>query len=198
MWQDGDVRCICENQIRRLTVNHKFIFCFSNNSNSRLLCGHICAYLSSWITSLSYLERSKEERWCLRRQAGEKKEGEDLKFKLHADIFISCLVFLRAGLAAAANAGFQFSKHLGVPDLPCQLNVCKKREAERDMLHRSKGEGGKYVELVKTEWKVASSGIYRIIIPSTEDLVTTCKTCTTCWFSIGKDIIDATVFFPKP
>lgn len=41
------------------------------------------------------------------------------------------------GLAAAANTGFQFSKHLGIPDLPCLLNVCKKTEAERDKLHNN-------------------------------------------------------------
>lgn len=66
------------------------------------------------------------------------KEGEDLKVKLHADIFFFnfIFVFLCDGLAAAANSGFQFSKHLG---LPCLLNVCKKREAERDKLHNNGG-----------------------------------------------------------
>lgn len=46
-------------------------------------------------------------------------------------------MFLCDGLAAAANAGFQFSKHLGIPDLPCLLNMCKKKKkkSEREELH---------------------------------------------------------------
>ena len=56
----------------------------------------------------------------------EKEEGDDLEVKLHAGIFFNSVpVFLCDGLAAAAKAGFQFSKHLGFPDLPCLLNVCK-------------------------------------------------------------------------
>lgn len=46
-------------------------------------------------------------------------------------------VFLCDGLAAAAKAGFQFSKHLGFADFPCLLNVCS------GVLHNktAKGEG---------------------------------------------------------
>lgn len=64
-------------------------------------------------------------------------EGKDLKVKLHADkciffFFYFIFVFLCDELAAAANTGFQFSKHLG---LPCLLNVCKKREAQTYKLY---------------------------------------------------------------
>lgn len=72
-------------------------------------------------------------------------------------------MFLGDGLAAAANAGFQFSKHLGVPDLPCLLNVCEKREAGRDKLHINAGlkvkDKNAVERKVKTERKGAASGI---------------------------------------
>lgn len=64
------------------------------------------------------------------------------------------------GLAAAASTGFQFSKHLG---LPCLLNVCKKREAERDKLHNNAGlkvkDKNTAEKKVKIERKEAASGI---------------------------------------
>lgn len=63
-------------------------------------------------------------------------------------------MFLCDGLAAAANTGFQFSKHLGIPDLPCLLNVGKKREAERDMLHNNAGLKVKDENMVEKKVKM--------------------------------------------
>lgn len=67
-------------------------------------------------------------------------------------------MFLCDGLAAAANPGFQFSKHLGVPDLPCLPNVCKKREAERDKLHSNAGLKVKDKNTVEKKAKIERKG----------------------------------------
>lgn len=69
-------------------------------------------------------------------------------------------MFLCDGLAAAASAGFQFSKHLG---LPCLLNVCKKRDAERDKLHNNAGlkvkDKNTVGKKVKIERRGTASGV---------------------------------------
>lgn len=83
-------------------------------------------FMSPGMTSISYLGKGNEG-------MEEKAKGGE-KVKLHLDFFYFIFAFLCDGLAAAANADFQFSKHLG---LPCLLNVCKKREEERDKLHNN-------------------------------------------------------------
>lgn len=125
-------------------------------------------FMSAGITSVSYLEKINEGRWWRGRRRREKKEGEDLKVKLHADVLYFLFVFLCDGLAAAANAGFQFSKHLG---LPCLLNVCRKREAERDTLHNYAGLKVKDKNTVERKVKIEEKEkqLHAYVIWSTEE-----------------------------
>lgn len=78
--------------------------------------------------------------------------------------FTSCLCSSVMALAAAAIAGFQFSKHLGVPDLPRLLNVCKRGEAERDKLHNNTGVKVKDKNKAERKVKIEKGSSFRHIL----------------------------------
>lgn len=158
-----------------VTANHnKYFLRHKLCSRCSTVTAHLCMFMSAGITSISYLGKGNEGRWWRGRRRWEKKEREDLKVKLHADVLYFLFVFVCDGLAAAANAGFQFSKHLG---LHCLLNVCRKREAERDALHNYAGLKVKDKNTVERKVKIEEKEkrLHAYVIWSTEESEKICK-----------------------
>lgn len=115
-------------------INCQSCLFYSINLKRRPFCGQHTSVrvYESW----NHLFR---ERWWRRRRAGEKKEGEALKVKLHADVFLLpvcvplwwCRQLLPTQASSSANI---WASQTSL----CLLNVCKKRrEAEKDKLHNN-------------------------------------------------------------